>query len=440
MQVEHVGVDKARPAIGVTARLSLVKRRILRDDMTRDGLIMVTAGLLTGLLNYLYQLSMSIMLSPTEFGELFSLFSLFMIVWLVSQSLQTPITKFVSTFKAQDNLDKVNYLWRLSLRKTLLIGVLVFIVIAAVSPLISRLLHTGNNLYVVLLFSSCILTFALPINYGVLRGLQRFMPLGFSNIIWALVRFLLALLLVHLGMGIYGGLLPVLLTFCVTFIVTTYFLRGLFDAGNQKVDLISLRSYTGFSLIALACFAVLTNIDVVLAKHYLSSDDAGVYAAVSVLGRIALFAPAGIAIAMFPKTSELYENGKPHRPLLRKGMAYVLLIGGAVVLFYLLFPGFISSFVLRDKYDFASFDLFKYGLAMLFFAISFLLINYLLSLNRTRKIALALLVAAALEVILICSFHSSISQVVNIILVSASVSLLVILSLFFKVKTKSGKL
>jgi O-antigen/teichoic acid export membrane protein len=421
--------EASQPAVGLTNRLSLVKDRFLRDDMARDGLIMVVFGLLAGFFNYLYQISMGVMLTPADFGTLFSLFSLFMIVWWLSQALQTPMTKFVSTFKAQGTLGKASYLWNRSLRGTLIIGLAVFVVSAAFSPLVSKLLRIDNSLYAVLLFSGFILAFAVPVNNGTLRGLQRFAPSGFSNTLLAFVRFSLAVLLVSLGLGIYGGLLPIVLAYCAALLVSTYFLRGLARVSHEPVKLSSLRSYTGLSLIAMVCFAMLTNVDVVLAKHYLDSDTAGIYSAVSVLGRVALFAPAGIAVAMFPKASEFFETGRAHGRLLQKAMLYVLLIGGAVVAAYVIFPNFVIDFLLRGKYDIAAIDLVKYAIAMLFFAVSFLLINYLLALNRTKKVAYCLLAVAAFQVSLMVVSHSGIHQLVNIMLVSSCLCLLLILPL-----------
>ena len=126
-----IPIEEAQPALGLKDRLLLAKDRLMQDDMARDGLIMVIFGLLTGLFNYLYQISMGIMLSPADFGTLFSLFSLFMIVWWLTQALQTPMTKFVSTFKAQGSIGKASYLWSASLKGMLLVGLAAFAVSAA---------------------------------------------------------------------------------------------------------------------------------------------------------------------------------------------------------------------------------------------------------------------------------------------------------------------
>jgi O-antigen/teichoic acid export membrane protein len=412
-------------------KLSSIKQRVKADDMTRHSTMMVTFGLVAGFFNYLYQLSMGILLTPAQYGTLFSLTSLLAIVMILSQSFQTSATKFVSKFKAQNNLGGINYLWKFSLKRTLLLGLGLFLALAMLTPLLSRFLNIENEWYFIILFFSFILAFALPINWGVLGGLQRFLPLGFSTALWAFLKLSIGVLLVYLGLGVYGGLLPFPLAYFIVFLITLLLLKDLSTAGNQKCEVSGLFSYTGLTFLAILSFAVLTNIDVILVKHYLTPEGAGNYSAISVLGRIALYAPAGVAIAMFPKTSSLFEIGGSYHLLMRKATLYTLILGGGVVILYWLFPEFIVSFVFQGKYSPVTPFLFKYGLAMFFFALSFLIFTYLLSLNQT-KIAYSLLAAMILELGLITLFHSSIGQIVNIMLISGVACLIFMIPFYLK--------
>jgi O-antigen/teichoic acid export membrane protein len=200
------------------------------------------------------------------------------------------------------------------------------------------------------------------------------------------------------------------------------------------VKIVGFRSYLGLSFIAVLAYTVLTNIDVVLVKHFLSSEQAGNYAAIAALGRAALFAPMGIALAMFPKVSGLHEMGKSHRPVLLMAVLLTLLISGTIVVIYWIAPQFVIGFLGRDefgvlKYALAVPHLSKYALAMILFAVSFIILNYLLSINRIR-IAYPFVAAAFLEVVLILYFHGDIAQVVNVMLVSAGVCLIAVIAFY----------
>jgi len=417
------------------ARVSLIGERLKSDEMARHGSMMVAFVFLGGLFGYLYQLSMGRMLAPAEYGTLISLLSLFLIISVFSQTIQASVSRLTSKYRVDNKWGRINYLWKYSLRRTFLFGVVLFLILFMLSPLVSRFLNIDNNWYWVIFASSFLLAFMVAVNWGILQGLQRFSPLGFSTALMGLLKLSLGLLLVYLGLGLYGGLLCLPLAIVVVLVVTHSSLKDMAKAGNETVEIRGLFSYAGLALLALAAFAVLTNMDVILAKHFLSPESAGNYSAISVLGRVALVAPMGVAMAMFPKTSELFETGGRHRPVLVKATLLTILLGGGVVLVYWLFPDFIVNSLFADKYPLVASHLFKYGLAMAFWAISFLLMHYLLSLNRT-KVAYSLLGAMVLQVGLIIGFHSSIGQIVDIMLISSIVCLALVCPFYFNVRRR----
>jgi len=400
--------------------------RIKSDGLLRHGSIMVASGLSVGVLNYLYQLSMSVILTPAEYGTLFSLTSLFNMVILFSRTFQISVAKFTSKFKVEEKWGRINYLWRHSLKHTLLLGSGIFLASALFSPVLSGFLNIDNYWYVPILFSSLTLAFALPVNQGMLQGLERFLHLGFANALLALLRLAIGVVLVYLGFGLYGGLIAYPIAYIVIFIITLSLVRDIGGIVSEKFEASALTSYTGLTFLAIFSFATLTNMDIVLVKHFLSAEDAGSYAAISVLGKIALFAPAGIGIAMFPKTSGFFETGVKTGPILRKALVSVLLIAGSVVIVYWLFSGFIVNYLYGDKYPLVTSNLVKYGLAMALFAVSYLLMNYLLSLNQTRA-AYCFLGGMLLELGLIFFLHSGVAQVVNMMLISGAFCLTLVL-------------
>jgi len=417
----------------MSSRLIAIKARIMTDDMTRHGTIMVAFGLMAGLINYGFQLTMAIMLTPAQYGTLYSLLSLLVILSIFSSAINTSITRFASTFKAQGRLDRVSYLWRSYLKRTFFIGLGGFIIISALSPLISSFLNIDNNWYLIILSFSLILVFILPVNYGILRGIQRFIPLGSSNTLIAFLKLAVGALLVYLGWGVYGGLSAFIIAQVVVFAVTLFFLRDLVKTSTDKVEIKGFRSYTALAVLAIAAFTVLTNIDVILVKHYLGAELTGNYSAISTLGKVAFIAPGGIAIAMFPKTSALYETNSAHRQVLLKAVLLTVLLAGGVLVIYWLFPHFITNFLFGGKYSLVTPYLLTYTGAMLLFAISFLLMNYFLSLNQT-EVAYPLVVAMLAQLGLIIAFHSSIAEVVNIMLISGVLSVVLMLPVYLKVR------
>ena len=413
----------------MASRIDVLRNRIRTDDMLRHGSMMVVAGVLVGVFNYLYQITMGIMLAPAEYGTLYSLIALTTIITILSQALQISVIKYTSTFFSQRMMQRVHYLWRYSLKRAIIGGFVIFAVLALFSPLLTRFLDIDNYWYLFIIFGSLILAFALPVNYGVLQGLQRFISFGISSTLSTFLKLTLALILVYLGLGVYGALLPHLLVAIVIFGVTAYFLKDLTLAGEEQVALNGLYQYAGLALLATTAFLVLTNVDIILVKHYLDADTAGTYSAISVLGKISLFLPAGVVVAMFPKAAELSERGANHRSLIAKSIVSTLGLCSIILIAYLFFPEQITNVVFRDNYPAAAPHLFEYGLAMTFFAMAYLLFHYLLSLNRT-KAAFPMLGCMVLQLVLIIAFHENMAEIIRMVLISSVACVVMILPWF----------
>ena len=404
-------------------RLNRVKERIRSDEMARHGLLMAGFGFAAGFFNYLYQLGMGRMLQPEDYGILMSLVNIFLIISIFALTFRTVMTRYVSRYQAEGRLDMSGYLWRLYQKRTLILGVVSFVVLGLLSPPIAGFLNIDQYWLPVIVFSTLIFAFALPVNYGTLNGLQRFVPLGACNTLQAMLKVGFGVLLIKLGCGLAGGLLAFLLAFGIVFFITLYLLRDLPKSGSQRMEISGLGAYAGLAFVAILAFSMLTNVDVVLVKHFLDADTAGNYAAIAVLGRAALFVPMGIALAMFPKTSGCLETGVSHRPLLLVSMLLTLVSVGALVVLYWLFPDFFVNLLGTDKYTLAAPHLFRYGLAFLFFSLSYIMVNYFLSLDRTR-VAYPFMAVALLQVVLILYFHADIGQVVNVMLVTGALNLI----------------
>lgn len=418
-------------------KLTLVKDKVMTDDMTRHGTMMVFFVLLGTIFNFLFTLAMMRMLSPVDYGTFLALISLLMIVGVFTGPIDTSVAKFVSKEWVHRRLGRISYLWRFFFMRAFVAGVVLFLLLTALSPLLSGFFNIENSWYLVIVFSALIFSFGLFVNWGTMRGLQRFLPLGATGTLWAFLKFAFAIILVYLGLGLSGSLIAFSLAYAGAFLVTLLLLRDILHAGNEKVEASGISSYFGLALLAIVAFTVSINIDMILAKHFLNSGDAGVFAATSLLGKMSLSIPGGILIAMFPKTSELFETGKAHVTVMRKALLLTVLFGGVIVIIYCFFPGFIANvlnfFHFQAGYLGTIPYLFKYALAMLFFAVAFLLLHYFLSINRT-KVAYFFVGAMGLEICLIILFHSSIAQIVNIMLISGASCLVLILPFYLKVR------
>jgi O-antigen/teichoic acid export membrane protein len=376
----------------------------------------IVASLLAGFFNYLYQLSMGRLLPPEDYGVLISLLSLLYIISMISVTINTSAAKFTSVYKVRGEYVRIKaMLFKVSRGLSLLVLLLVAILLI-LSPYIAAFLDVDPFLVLILALALPPLLI-LPFPQGILRGLQRFVVLGTTNVSRAVVKFLVGVSLVILGFGVFGSLVGAVVAPVFGLILAFVFLRGIIglDSSSDSIDLRDILRYSSFAFVALFCYNMMWNVDVVLVKHYFTPLETGIYSAVAILGRIILFASGGIAMVVFPKASDMYEAGGKHSHMLLKGLVLTFLISGGIVLAYLLFPEEIVMTLFGEGYAKAIPYLWKYGLVTFFFSLTWLLINYSLSINQ-HGTAIPLFIFLVAEVLLI-SYCSTISEVIYMMII-----------------------
>lgn len=416
-------------------------RSMLANRLIIDNLIMIIAVGLVNIFTYGYQLAMGALLSAEDYGTLLSMISLFVIISVLTQTITNTVAKKTASLKACNENDLLGNYYQAALKFNVIAGLIVFGVLAAASPFITSYLHTGSINYLLILLGSLVLSFPLASNWGMLQGLERFAALGVNQALYAFLRTIVAVLLVLLGFGLGGAVAATSIALVLPLAISLFSLNGLKPAPGKKIDIGEMRNYASFTLIAVAAITVLTNIDVVIAKHFLSSPDAGEYAAIAVLGRVAFYAPAGIGIVLFPKTAKIVETKKyDNRPYLI-AISLTLAIVLIICLIYRLFPHFVVHLLFRDKYPGAEQYLFNYGIAMALFAMSYLGITYALSGGKT-KIAFSALFVMVLQLTVLILFHNEIKDFVNVMLLTGVASVIITfvsIWIFGKQKQKIAK-
>jgi O-antigen/teichoic acid export membrane protein len=156
------------------------------------------------------------------------------------------------------------------------------------------------------------------------------------------------------------------------------------------------------------------SIDVLLVKHFFSAEQAGHYAALSLLGKIVFFGATSIGIVMFPKIAEIHSNNKSTKKVFHKSILYTLLISASVVIAYFLFSKIIVNIIFGSQYLEITSLLGLFGLFMLFVSLSYICVLNKLAIGK-KKFIFNLLAAVAAEIALISIFHSSLSQIVMVL-------------------------
>src|SRR5512137_1981714 len=115
--------------------IASLRARLANDDMLVHGAMMMGFGLLANGFDYIYQFSMSRMLSAEEYATFSSLYSIYVVVFVFSGTVGITMTKFCSSVKVSGRLARLNYFWQSWLKRMLIAGVALSALAALLSPL-----------------------------------------------------------------------------------------------------------------------------------------------------------------------------------------------------------------------------------------------------------------------------------------------------------------
>ncbi len=415
------------------------------DFIKQSSLIFIAVGIFN-FLNLLYQIYMARNLSPVNYGTLNSLFSILMVISIPSGTLQTVITKYVSNYYAFNQYEKINLLLHSFIKKTFIFGAVVFLAISLFSKYISHFLQIESPILIIMLGMITFFSIILPLTQGVLQGMQKFGCVGFAMIANGSLKLLLGILFITIGFEINGAMsalvISTFITLLISFIMLFLILPKPLDwiAGSSQISQdnpdISLPKIFGYSYAVITvflCYMILTNVDVLLVKHFFKPLDAGYYSIAQMIGKIILFLPVAITLVMFPKTSELHTQAKNTLNLLTKSLVYVGILCGMAALICLLFPGLILKILSGQEHSDCIPLARIFSITMFFFALLYVLLFYHLSIHYTGFIY-SLLLLTILQIVMIVLFHQRLSQVLYIMCCNAVLLFLINLYLAFKWK------
>ncbi|MCK4827280.1 oligosaccharide flippase family protein, partial [bacterium] len=259
----------------------------LPGSFNKQATFILIATSLSNIGGWLFHVYMGRHLSPEDYGILYTLLALLMIVSVPAATIQTVITKYVSHFKAHSQYGKIRFLFFHALKKLSLYGGIGFLIFIALSGHIARFQQIPSQLPVVVVGFILLFSVVGPLAGGIVQGMQRFDYMGWSMLCGTFTRLISAIILVSVGFGVNGALSSSIIAMFVSLFIIFLFLRSLFQEKTQeRVDFGEIYRYSAPVIFALLCFMILTNVDAVLVKHFFSPLEAGNYSAAAMVGRI----------------------------------------------------------------------------------------------------------------------------------------------------------
>lgn len=391
-----------------------------KDAFFKNVLIVFT-GLFSGnFLNLLFQLLIAHKLSPSDFGAFNSLLSIFLLVFTPASTIQYVVAKYSAQYYSNQQTSKLKFFLSDFTVKTLISAAAVFFVFsAAIGSILNGLKIScppAAYIFPAAISFACII----PVFLGAVQGLERFAWVSTQPVVTGSSKLIVAFVLITLGFNIAGALSALVVSNLITVFILYIPLRNLisFSGAKEDIDYKEILNFLYPVALSSFCYIGLVSMDMIMAKHFFTSESAGLYSLSQMVGKIFLFLPGAISIVMFPKVSGLNAKNLDTSVTLKKSLLYGYILCAAAILIYNVFPAFILT-VLTGKVFPESIVLGRlFSFSMSFFALLFILITYFLSIKDMRFIKY-LICSVFLQFAALMLFHRDVFQVQIVLCVNS---------------------
>jgi O-antigen/teichoic acid export membrane protein len=246
-----------------------------------------------------------------------------------------------------------------------------------------------------------------------LQGYQRFVWVSVIGVGAITIKILLS---VPLTMwGVYGVLLAAALAGVLTYVFYFYPLRFVLTAKAEK-SRVSKRDAFRFAMPTLLTLLGITSLyttDIILVRHFFPAAEAGLYAALAILGKVIFYASSAVALVLFPVLSERTAIGSATKKLTASAVGGVTAISVSITILYFLFPDLIVRLLFGNAYVGAGSFLGSFGIFLALFSIGNIIATACLALGRTG-VWFVPMICAILQIVGITFWHGNIGMVISL--------------------------
>jgi len=374
--------------------------------------LFVLDGLANGI-DFAFHFWMGRTLLPSDFAVLQTINSMVLIYVTASSVFQPVVGRFVAEARARGQQATIPAVFQTFMRVAVWLGTGFMILLVFLSDHLAGWLNLpawSIQISGLLIFLSTLR----PVAMGVLQGQERFIPFGFSRLVTALARLILAAALVYYGLMLKGALIAFPLGILAGVIAALLFIGKSCRAGAAQPPAGLLRKGWELSfhaLIAYIAFMSLTSLDLIWVNRTLPAGHAGAYASLSLMRRVVALLPGVAVVVMFPRVARTLSAGRRPDRLLIHTAGIVAAACGVLTLIYFFYGDEVIRFLFGEAYRAAAPLLGWLGLATTGISLSSIWLNYYLA-DRPRGYVWLLCAGVMLEWSLLATFPPGLEQAV----------------------------
>ncbi len=412
------------------------KMRDLRRGVLSGSAIMLVSSVFVGVMNLIYNFAVAHKLGAGQFGHASAIYTVLMLLSSVTLSFQLLCSKFVAR---SDSESERIAIYNLLHRRSWLAGLGVGLALLGGSSAISHYLNLPSPLLVRVLAIGTVFYVPLGTRRGFMQGTYDFIPLALNFSLEAVVKLVGAVVLMSAGYSVEGVVGAISASLIVAYFVAIPRKHHL-----GKVQQTTLRAGMEEGVQAVIFFigqVIINNLDIVLVKHFFDATQAGVYAAVALIGRVVYMLSWSVVSSMFPFSAGARSNEKDGRAVLTTALLLASAISGLFIFAAWLMPAGLWHILLgagfpAESHNFYSSLLVLYALTTAIYALSVVLMTYEIS-RKIGNVSWLQLGFSVAIIVGIYIFHDTLHSVITVQLVLMLI-LLLLVSLPFLRKSKSS--
>jgi glycosyltransferase involved in cell wall biosynthesis/O-antigen/teichoic acid export membrane protein len=395
----------------------------------QKGVFLVTATMAANFLNMATNIYLGQELSIEDFALYNTFLSILNIVAILFSALSTTINQQAATLYAKLNQSSIRAFWEYHTNRYILYSIGFSILWVISFPLLNSFFRFHSYFPLLVFTPIFILGGLTAINQGYLRGKLAFQLVAVTTVAQPLARLITAVLFGESALD-HFAYFAIPIGFFVACLIS-YHLSSKGEDIHIAVRQMRLPS-TFFSLVILTNLSSIAffTLDNIFVAHHLSDYETGLYGIMGVLGKMIYFSGGLITGFILPITAFQEGKGLSSSAIFRKLLALNFVVSGlAWLVIGVLLPLYGAPYF-GEKINAIKSYLPYFTLGILLYTLSQSIVQYHLA-KKHYLFAITAFTIAIFQVIGLQLFHSSLNDVVMVMLFSGFVNFIVLLLLHY---------
>ena len=392
-------------------------RKLIRNPLISGSIILVFGSFFANFFSFIFSVVMGRMLAPADFGTLSSINAVITLPTIVANAITPLVIILAGTYFAQKQYDQIRGLYFKLSKLFFVIAIVVCVAFLFLIPQINSFFHINDNYLLILTDLIIFLSIMIAVNNSFIQAKLAFRFYVLILCSATIIKLIFAWIFVSAGFNVIGGVAGIFLGTLIPYLISFIPLKFVFNNKIMSTPKIDTKIFITYGipamLVSLGLSGFIIN-DLILVKHYFSPEATGLYAGLSLMGRIIFFISAPITGAMFPIIVQQHARKEKFTGTFLLALFLILLSSLTMTVFYTLFPKFSILFVLK-KQEYLGIipHLTFFSIFITVYSLVSIIGNFYLSIKKT-KIAIPVIISSLLQIILIIFFHQAITQIITI--------------------------